>query len=182
MQTCACSWPRLISAPHAIARHGSLWGRCFGEAKADKFAAWMRWNDRPMMLAVLSNPSDKDYDFIPNRSLDNVVQFAHEEGFGGVEIVNAFSAVAGTSSDLKRLPVRILRQNDEHISAAVAHAGAIFVAWGDGIMSRPGMAYRAQELRRLLGESVECFGMNAKQPRHAQRLPFVRQPYRWPAA
>jgi hypothetical protein len=106
-------------------RQDHAWGRCFTEDKAHKFAAWKRWNYGPMMLVVLSNPSDQD-DYIPNRSLDNVVRFAHGEGFRGVEIVNAFSAVAGTSSKLQRLSVRFLLENNEHISSAVAHAGAIF--------------------------------------------------------
>jgi hypothetical protein len=81
-----------------------------------------------MMLAVLSNPSTQDYDFIPNPSLDNVVRFATDEGFGGVEIVNAFSAIAVSSSELKRLSVKVRPENDEHISAALPHVGAIFVA------------------------------------------------------
>lgn len=132
-----------------------------------------------MLLAVLLNPSSNDQEGKSQPTLDPLVWHASSSDFGGIEVVNAFSLVAVDSRALIDSSDRVRSSNDEHIRAALAHAGQVIVAWGSR-MNQIDLRPRLKDLRDLLGCDVWCLGVNLDgQPKHPLNSGWAKQLYKW---
>lgn len=89
------------------------------------------WNtDLQPLLFVMLNPSTADAR-VDDATIRRCVNFARAHGrFGGIEVVNLFAYRATDPTDLRRAGLPVGPENDAHISAAAARAGAVCAAWG----------------------------------------------------
>jgi hypothetical protein len=132
-----------------------------------------------MLVAVLLNPS-RGEDQGRNQTTDPLRWYATQSGYGGLEILNAFSYRATNPKDLNASRDRSAPENDAHIVAAIKSAGRVVVGWGDAITHRA-LLYRVRELQTLLGSEIYCLGLNLSgQPRHP-RSPggFGEERFNW---
>jgi hypothetical protein len=183
---CSCAAPRVGD------------GACFSADGAHRLALWRSWSDGllaagPPLLVVMLNPSVADATR-SDPTMTRVVNLAKGAGHGSVEVVNAFSLVAtdptALVANLKTGSVGgvLAPEANDHVRWAVARASRIVVAWGANL-AHPHLAWRMRELRDLLGENVECWGVTGGgQPKHplARGLHTIPKgtlplPYRWPA-
>lgn len=101
-----------------------------------------RWDDRPMLLVCMFNPSDADH-LINDPTVTLVCHIAAHNGYGGIIVVNLTplrssvpkpaiamlkSAQCTPSADLEAR--KILWENVANISEQVDNADAVLLAWG----------------------------------------------------
>jgi hypothetical protein len=141
------------------------------------------WADGPRALFVAINPSVANAD-VNDPSVVRMIGFGRREGFGGIEIVNAY-AIIHTDIRMARLHRSpIGPDNDVAIITAalrVTNAGGkIIVAWG----AKPWAADRLRVVRRILQPyPLWCLGVNKDgSPRHPLMLAGDTPLVRWPVA
>ncbi|MEB3200397.1 MAG: DUF1643 domain-containing protein [Synechococcaceae cyanobacterium] len=124
---------------------------------------------RPRLLFIGLNPSSADARR-EDPTLRRLVGFADRWGFGSLEVVNLFSAVAVAPDRLRQLADPVGRRTDAWIArrAGACAVQAIWLGWG----RRGGFRQRDQRILALLnrlgrGEDLRVVGLTATgQPRH----------------
>lgn len=135
-----------------------------------RYKLWRRWDDRPMALFVMLNPSTADATQ-DDPTIRRCIGFARRWGMGGVRVCNLYALRATNPRDL----VGVLdavgesncspNQNDLAIRSAACDAGRIIAAWG----AWPGpYSMRTAIVQRLLADRhVEALGhTKSGAPRH----------------
>lgn len=97
------------------------------------------WDDRPILLVVMFNPSDADHQ-VSDPTITLTMQIASHNGFGGIVVVNAIplrsskpaAAVEMTRWDRSRdwHARDRLHENLGHVVREVEKAAAVLLAWG----------------------------------------------------
>ena len=134
------------------------------------------------MTAIMLNPSIADERVLDN-TLTRVQDFARRWGFGGMQIVNAFSAIATKPRDLRHMDLRSV-ENDAHIKSAVANASRIMLGWGSEMGSRD-LSWRLPKMHALLkpaGPNIFAWKMTKDgHPSHPLylRADIAPVPYSW---
>lgn len=99
-----------------------------------------RWDDRPVLLVCMFNPSDADHE-IDDPTITLVCHIASHNGFGGVVVVNAVPLRSSHPDDavymVNTWDTRCawderdrLQHNISVIVGEVEKAGAVLLAWG----------------------------------------------------
>jgi hypothetical protein len=147
---------------------------------AYRFILTRRWDDRPMLLAVLFNPSDANAD-IDDPTAVLLSHIAAHNGFGGIVVVNGIPLRGSTPHEAIRLTNHWdtlqewhfrdrLQQNLGVVTDEVERAGAVLLAWG-------ALADRCSDWFDTVREDIEaalpdgvplyCLGKTASgQPKH----------------
>lgn len=98
------------------------------------------WDDRPVLLACMLNPSEADH-LVDDPTITLLCHIASHNGFGGLVVVNAIplrdskpdAAIAMANTWDKRADWHArdrLHQNLQVVTEEVAKAGAVLLAWG----------------------------------------------------
>jgi hypothetical protein len=151
---------------------------------------WRRWDDRPLMIVVMLNPSTVDAS-IDDPTILRVIVLATAAGCGGFVVVNAFALRSSAPELLRADPAgSVGPENDDHIRAIVrlVGSGPRLVAWGANVGWKE-LAFRTAELSALVGPDVLCWATTqAGHPKHPlarglHRIPdgTLPMPYPWPA-
>ncbi len=138
---------------------------------------------RPVLSWCMLNPSTADAS-MSDPTLDRVVGFSKEWGFGGSHVVNLFALRSPSPAGLRRVDDPVGPLNDEYIFRAGDTAGLLVVAWGNGgVMTNPltGTSRADEVLENLLEhDDLVTLGMTAMgQPRHPLYVPSDRTPEEW---
>lgn len=142
-----------------------LWRR--GGARFDgdyRYRLWRVFSDAPTCVTfVMLNPSRADAEH-DDPTIRRCVGFAHDWGFGRLEVVNLFAYCATHPRELAQAPEPVGRHNDRAVRRAVRRADRVVVAWGiHGQLL--GRHERAPALLR--GVEPLCFGTTQSgAPRH----------------
>jgi hypothetical protein len=110
------------------------------ECGAYRFTLTRKWDERPMLLVAMFNPSEADHQ-VDDPTITMVCHIAAHNGYGGIVVVNGIPLRSSTPDE----PVRLtnhwdtlhewhyrdrLHQNLGIITAEVERAGAVLLAWG----------------------------------------------------
>jgi hypothetical protein len=124
-----------------------------------RYRYWLgrTWSAAKPLLFVMLNPSTADAEQ-DDPTIRRCIRFGEAMGFGGIEVVNlfAFRATQPKAMALAGFPVG--PDNDEHIRAAAASAGAVCAAWG-AVGTRNAAEARVQvvaPLIRAAGHELQC--------------------------
>ncbi|MEX2446608.1 MAG: DUF1643 domain-containing protein [Dehalococcoidia bacterium] len=125
------------------------------------------WDAGPHVVWVMLNPSRATAEE-DDPTLRRCAGFSRRWGFGSLEVVNLFAAVATEPADLRRFEDPVGPANDRALRAALVGADLVVAAWGAG---HGGLLGRAARVRRRL-DGAWCLGVTASgDPRHPLRLP-----------
>lgn len=163
---------------------------CFGSAahgkrRTHRYTLWRRWDERPLLLAILLNPSTAD-ERVLDPTLRRVRGFAERWGHGGFVVGNAFALRTTYPADViarARAPRGRLgatgRENDAHLRALVAlpSVSRIVLGWG-GNLAEPSLRFRQSELRAMLGRSdaLSLRVLKDGSPEHPLYVPYAIEP------
>lgn len=144
-----------------------------------RFRLGRRWDDRPVLLACMFNPSDADHQ-VDDQTITLLCHIASHNGFGGLVVVNAIplrspkpaAAIEMTNWDKTQdwWARDRLHQNIGIIVAEVERAGAVLLAWGAlGERCSDWMDNVREEIEAALPDGVPlyCLGKTAGgHPKH----------------
>ncbi|MFN7900076.1 MAG: DUF1643 domain-containing protein [Synechococcaceae cyanobacterium] len=104
-------------------------------SRCGRYRWWLErcwWPQRPSVLFIGLNPSRADAG-ADDPTLRRLGCFARDWGFGGLEVVNLFSAVATDPRALRRLPDPVGGSTDRWIRhrAVAPRVQAIWLGWGN---------------------------------------------------
>lgn len=137
----------------------------FGEARTHRFLLTRTWDDGPVAVFVMLNPSTADA-FATDPTCNRCITFARREGCGGMRVVNLHALRATDPRELRKHPDPVGAGNDEFITQACSDAGVVVAAWG----AHGTLHDRAGEVTRMLGAAgvrLWCLGVTSGgQPRH----------------
>ena len=173
------SLPEEPQRPQPARRCAARFSRC------RRYRWWLLrcWcQERPRLLFIGLNPSSADAD-TDDPTLRRLGRFARDWGFGGIEVVNLFSAVGTSPGALRHLPDPVGRDTDAWIRrrAAAPPVQGIWLGWGN----RGGWRQRDRQVLRLLGGAAPAkplltLGATRQgQPRHPlyARTDLLCQPW-----
>lgn len=129
------------------------------------------WDESKDNLAVIMlNPSKAD-ELKLDKTVMNLNNFAVDNDFGSLTIVNLYAFMATEPKDLKYRNDYYERDNDEHIVTVANYADTIIVAWGSDSKK---YVSRKREVEALLipyAEKLKCFvDKQGRMPRHPRDL------------
>ena len=168
---------------------------CFGSAghgkrRTHRYTLWRRWDDRPLLLAILLNPSTAD-ERVLDPTLRRVKGFAERWGHGGFVVGNAFALRTTYPADViarARAPRGRLgvtgKENDAHLRAltGLPAIGRIVLGWG-GNLADPSLRFRHPQLRAMLqtSQAVSLRVLKDGSPEHPLYVPYAvePQPFAW---
>ena len=150
-----------------------------------RYRLWRQWDDmRPVMVWVMMNPSTADAQS-DDPTIRRCIGFARREGYGGIDVLNVFALRATDPSELARHPDPVGPENERALlDARRRHLmSALVLAWGNPKGGRRLIRHYLNAAQCLVGQSAQCFGVNANQhPKHplyiAAAAPLL--PWRWP--
>src|SRR5579884_660424 len=129
-----------------------------------RYLLWRKWDpSRPHLLWIMLNPSQADQR-CDDPTLRRVIGFSRTFGFGGLEVVNLFALRSPSPKALTQVPEldAIGPENDHYIREAVARAGKVVVAWGEG-----GTLYERDQIVLSQIQQPFCLGTTrGGRPRH----------------
>jgi hypothetical protein len=134
-----------------------------------RYRLWRVWDPRsPRALFVMLNPSTADA-LADDPTIRRCTGFARAWGMGGIDVVNLYAWRSTDPEALRTLELawRIVGpERDAHITAALAHAGVVVLAWGAHPLAAaeaPGVVARIVDA----GLAPQCLGVTATgHPRH----------------
>lgn len=154
-------------------------GATISPCKAYRFKLWRTWDDRPVLLVVMFNPSTADAN-VDDPTISLLCHIAAHNGFGGVQVVNAIPLRSPTPAAAIEMTQwdrcsdwharDRLQQNLAIIQAEVERAGAVLLAWGAlGERCSDWMDQVREEIEAALPDGVPlyCLGKTAGgHPKH----------------
>ncbi|GIN39029.1 DUF1643 domain-containing protein [Heyndrickxia oleronia] len=136
--------------------------------KKHRFLINCTWDlKKKKALFIMLNPSISDYS-ICDRTVDSCIYFAKKKNCGSIEIVNLYSYITNSPTELFKVPNKNHPLNDEHITKAINRADYIVAAWGeDGVRY-----HRSYQILNMIGnKEVYCLGITKYgYPVHPGRL------------
>jgi hypothetical protein len=129
-------------------------GACFSDDRADRFALWRRWDERPMLGYALLNPSIAD-ETVLDPTLKRCRAIATHAGYGGMEVVNLFSLVSTDPTGLRsRDHEPAAATNLAHLRDLAARA-TLVIGFGDLKTYAASMQPTMQARVRALAEALK---------------------------
>lgn len=125
---------------------------------------WQSGGDIAVFIMLNPSTADERHD---DPTIRRCYQFAADNGYGALAVVNLFAFRATKPKDLVLASDPIGPQNDMHIIQAVRDSSVVIAAWGaEKPFSRP----RARAVERLIAEDhviLYCLGLTRDGcPRH----------------
>jgi hypothetical protein len=150
-------------------------GATFSRDRRYRYRLWRRWDrSLPVVAFCMLNPSTAD-EKRDDPTIRRCIGFAHDWGYGGVEIVNLFAFRATDPRALRYAADPVGCHNDRHLARAARRATLVVTAWGAGADVR-----RARRAMRVLSgqrRSLAYLGFTrSRQPRHPLYLPRRLRP------
>jgi hypothetical protein len=162
----------VVSPARIIDRDESLVGATatatFSPCRTYRYALTRRWNERPLAVFIMLNPSTADA-FTLDPTVRRCVGFANSWTAGGILVLNLFGLRATDPKALYHHDDPIGPDNDtviaEHL-AADEPVGPVIAAWGvHGALN--GRSERVAALIRARGHRPLCLGLTkGGYPRH----------------
>lgn len=151
----------------------------FSECGTYRLRLGRRWDDRPVLLVVMFNPSYAGRS-INDPTITLVCHIASHNGFGGIVVVNAIPLIASTPGpavEMTRWDKRRdwyardwLQRNLAIVEEETARAGAVLLAWGAlGERCPAWMDHVREQIEYALpqGSEIYCLGKTAGgHPKH----------------
>jgi hypothetical protein len=140
-------------------------GARFSRDRRYRYRLWRRWDpSRPPIAFCMLNPSTAD-EKSDDPTIRRCIGFAHEWGYGGVEVVNLFALRATDPRELRDVRDPVGPRNDAYVLSAAARSALVVLAWGSH------GAYRARDAKilELLSPRARLLALGwtrARQPRH----------------
>jgi len=116
------------------------------------------WDDRPMLLVVMFNPSDADH-AVNDPTVTLLMHIASHNGYGGITVVNLCPLRSSTTASVFRFLKEVngrravgedqqaMRDNIDAVEAQIESCNAILTAWGS-------MGWRAENWYSRVEESI----------------------------
>jgi hypothetical protein len=97
-------------------------GACFSEDRKHRYLLWRKWSENPGIAFLLLNPSIADENIL-DPTLKRCKQFANDNGFGSMIIMNVFSIVSTDPKGLRDLNLKshYISSNLQHINYITSH-------------------------------------------------------------
>ena len=116
---------------------------------------------------MLLNPSVAD-EINDDNAVKCCIRFAHDWGFGSVELVNLFGLINTNPNDMKKHKDPIGQDNDKYVKQSVERASIVLIGWGnDG----KHLNRDKKMLSLLRGYNLYCLGKTKEgQPRYPSRI------------
>ncbi len=147
-----------------------------------RYRYWLRivWDaSLPLLVVVGLNPSTAD-EFKDDPTLRRVQGFAHDMGFGGVLMLNAFAWRSTDPRGLIGIPDPIGPENTvQQLATWIDEAGPhrAIAAWGANIASMKSLRFRLTQLAAL---RFDCLRKTKDgHPEHPLYLPAELRPIPW---
>lgn len=132
---------------------------CFSECRTYRIHLTRRWDDRPVLLVVMFNPSAAD-EKIDDPTVSLVMHIAAHHGFGGIVVMNGIPLCSSdpkpaiemaTTWDVRQdwYQRDWLQRNLGAIATEASRAGAVLLAWG-------ALADRCADWFDAVREEIEC--------------------------
>lgn len=129
------------------------------------------------------NPSIGD-ETINDASIRKMCGFAVRWGFDQIDLVNLFAWISTDVRELGRVPDPIGRENDTHISEALAGAHLVVACWGSRLKLPQRIRPRMVSIREIVSTvdaEVCCLGKTQYgDPRHPLMLSYRTALEPWP--
>jgi len=153
-------------------------GATFSRDRRYRYRLWRRWDlSLPVVAFCMLNPSTAD-EQRDDPTIRRCIGFAHDWGYGGVEIVNLFAFRATDPRALRHAADPVGCHNDRHLARAARRATLVVTAWG----ARADVRRARRAMRVLSGQrrSLAHLGLTrSRQPRHPLYLPRRFRPIRY---
>lgn len=145
----------------------------FSACRTYRYALTRQWNDRPLAVFVMLNPSTADA-FTEDATIRRCVGFARSWTAGGILVLNLFALRATDPKLLYGHADPVGPDNDDVIAthlAADEPVGPVIAAWGvHGVLG--GRGERVASLLRARGARPLCLGLTKDgHPRHPLYVP-----------
>jgi hypothetical protein len=136
-------------------------GAIFTEGKRHRSLLIRDWdigNDKPMMAAIMLNPSKADSEH-DDPTTTFMINIAKREGCGSYRAVNLHDYVGTDPEEMKTALDPVSDFNDYYIKTTVSMADIVIVAWGThgNFMGR---ADHVMNLFQNMKNQFYCFGVN----------------------
>lgn len=155
-------------------------GATISDCELYRYALWRVWDKaKPLMVWVMLNPS-KANATEDDHTIRWCIEFARQQGYGGIRVVNLFAYRATVPADMKRAKDPVGPLNDKVLTEACRDAGLLLVAWGahGSFMGRDRQVYDL--ILRVYRAAPYCLQVtNGGYPRHPARLTYKQalRPY-----
>lgn len=129
----------------------------FNEDHTHRYLWRQVWNkDKPMACVIMLNPCIADTIITDTTTYLVVNNIARLENYGGVEIVNLFSALT-SKLDFRNNTVEELndKENDKYILKSASECSCIILAWGLGAITNINISDRVTEIINKISEFHE---------------------------
>lgn len=136
-----------------------------------RYRLWRRWEPAVSPVVwVMLNPSFAD-ESVNDRTLARCMNFARQNGHGGVILVNLFAWRSAYPRDLIVAADPVGPDNDSHIVWACGQSDTIVAGWGAHRLAVERAAAVCQLIRGAQ-RTLQCFGKTTGgHPRHPGRIP-----------
>ena len=123
-------------------------GAYFSKCKKYRYSLWRKWNDKPLLLFIMLNPSTAD-DNIDDATIKKCISFSKKWGFGGIMVGNLFAYRSTDPKELKKTNNPEGVDNKKFIKKMITKASVVICAWGNGYGPPPDYLKRLTELNYL---------------------------------
>lgn len=154
-------------------------GAIFSQSRLFRYALWRRWDDGPMLMFLMLNPSTADL-YQNDPTVERCERRARKFGYPGIIVCNLFALVSTDPTALKKetdpsIPVGEL--NDPYIRRFARGAEDVICGWGEwGRLHGRGDAVLA--LLREKGIEPLCLRENRSgHPAHPLYIAYDQMPY-----
>ena len=151
----------------------------FSKDRRYRYSLRRRVGDSPKrILFIMLNPSRAD-EKRDDATIRRCVGFARDWGFGIMEVVNLFALMSTNPKALLEAEDPVGPANDAAISASLAVADIVALAWGNHGLYHPERVAEVTCMARRRS-NLYCMGLTAKgAPRHPLRLPKTTALQEW---
>ncbi|BDR53264.1 hypothetical protein KIM372_11710 [Bombiscardovia nodaiensis] len=128
----------------------------FSDDRLYRYELTRVWDDaQPSMGFVMLNPSTADA-HEDDPTIRRCKQYAKDQGFGGIVVVNLYAYRSPEPSDLWTVEDPVGPENDAFVEGLKSRCSKIVVAWGKNATEE-----RVREVLPLLGDDLYCLCKNA---------------------
>jgi hypothetical protein len=142
------------------------------DRQINRYTLTREWDTSlPKIVYIMLNPSIADHLKV-DPTLNKCLNFAIDNGYGSLEIVNLFAFRSTDPDQLKRIENPIGSENDQFILNAVNNAETIVLAWGGENGKYMSRDKQILELIKNYKAKIKCFEdfTGKKKPQHPLTL------------
>ena len=105
-------------------------GAHFSKCKKYRYTLWRKWNDKPLLLFIMLNPSTANENF-DDPTIRKCIYFSKKWGFGGILVGNLFAYRSTDPKELKKTMNPEGRDNKKFIKKMIMKSSLVICAWGN---------------------------------------------------